>query len=104
MTRSRRNPRPLSLALAQIQDELAPGTLLANAQSVWREAVGDVIASQAMPTSERSGVLTVSCSASVWAQELELMAPTLLERLNSSLDQGQITRLRCVAVPPRTNA
>jgi hypothetical protein len=37
----------------------------------------------------------------VWAQELDLMAPTILERLNSCLRAGEITRLRCVAVPVR---
>jgi hypothetical protein len=46
-------------------------------------------------------VLTVSCSASVWAQELDLMAPVIIEQLNSRLRRGEITRLRCVAVPPR---
>ena len=35
--------------------------------------------------------------ASVWAQELDLMAPTILERLNERLGERRITRLRCVA-------
>ena len=50
---------------------------------------------------ERGGVLTVSCSASVWAHELDLMAPAILERLNELLRDQRITRLRCVAVPVR---
>jgi len=41
----------------------------------------------------------VSCSASVWAQELDLMAPAILERLNSALRSGRVSRLRCVALP-----
>jgi predicted nucleic acid-binding Zn ribbon protein len=101
MTRSRRSPRPLSFALEQIQDELAPATLLSSAQRAWRGVVGDVIAAQATPISEHGGVLTVSCSASVWAQELDLMAPTILTALNEALSDGQITRLKCVAVPAR---
>jgi hypothetical protein len=44
-------------------------------------------------------VLTISCSASVWAQELDLMAPAILERLNASLQRGRIQRLRCVTAP-----
>jgi predicted nucleic acid-binding Zn ribbon protein len=83
-----------------MRDELAPDTLLAEVQGVWRDAVGPAIAGEARPTSERSGVLTVSCSASVWAQELDLMAPAILEQLNSLLRRGRLTRLRCVAVPP----
>jgi len=43
----------------------------------------------------------VSCSASVWAQELDLMAPAILERLNQPLRSGRVSRLRCVALPPR---
>jgi hypothetical protein len=37
----------------------------------------------------------------VWAQELDLMGPAIVERLNSLLREGQISRLRCVAVPVR---
>jgi predicted nucleic acid-binding Zn ribbon protein len=99
MTRSRRAPRPLTFAVERLRDELAPETLLANAQLAWREVVGEMIASQAQPVSERGGVLTVSCSASVWAQELDLMAPDILERLNERLGGSRLTRLRCVSTP-----
>lgn len=97
----RRSPRRLSVALERVRDELAPTTLLAEVQRVWSQAVGATIAAEAIPTGERGGVLTVSCAASVWAQELDLMAPVLLEQLNALLRRGRITRLRCVAVPPR---
>jgi predicted nucleic acid-binding Zn ribbon protein len=66
---------------------------------VWPSAVGQTIAEAAQPTAERGGVLTVSCAAAVWAQELDLMGPTILERLNQALPNGGIDRLRCVAVP-----
>jgi predicted nucleic acid-binding Zn ribbon protein len=101
MTAHRRSPRPLSLAIEHIRDDLSPQTLLAQAQRAWPGAVGATIAREARPTGERGGVLTVSCSASVWAQELDLMGPKIIERLNSLLPEGQISRLRCVAVPPR---
>jgi predicted nucleic acid-binding Zn ribbon protein len=101
MSPYRRSPRTVALPLTRIRDELAPQTLLADAQRVWPQAVGDSIAAEARPTAERGGMLTVACSASVWAQELDLMAPTILARLNACLRQGEITRLRCVAVPVR---
>jgi predicted nucleic acid-binding Zn ribbon protein len=101
VTRSRRAPRPLSLAIERIRGELAPETVLAHVQSGWREAVGDAIAAQATPTSERRGVLTVSCAASVWAQELDLISSAIVERLNQQLGEARITRLRCVTTPPR---
>jgi predicted nucleic acid-binding Zn ribbon protein len=97
----RRSPRTLASAFERMRDDLAPHTLLGDVQSRWLAAVGPAIAAEATPTAERGGVLTVSCSASVWAHELDLMAPAILERLNDELHVARITRLRCVAVPPR---
>ncbi|HTU87554.1 MAG TPA: DUF721 domain-containing protein [Solirubrobacteraceae bacterium] len=99
MTAYRRSPRRAGVALGHLRGELAPGTLLAEVQQEWREAVGATIAIEAQPTRERGGVVTVSCSASVWAQELDLMAPVIMERLNARLRAGQVSRLRCVALP-----
>jgi predicted nucleic acid-binding Zn ribbon protein len=101
MTPYRRSPRRVAFALEHIRDELEPDSLLAEVQRAWQGAVGTAIAGEAQPTSERGGVLTVSCSASVWAQELDLMAPAIVERLNRVLRAGRVTRLRCVAIPPR---
>ena len=95
----RRGPRPVTFAVEGLRDELAPATLLAAVQQVWRRAVGDTIASEAQPTGERGGVVIVSCSASVWAQELDLMAPAILDRVNGALGSERITRLRCVTAP-----
>ena len=47
--------------------------------------------------SERAGVLTVACRSSVWAQELTLLAPELVSRLNAALDgppDGPLTGIR----------
>jgi predicted nucleic acid-binding Zn ribbon protein len=100
VTLYRRSPRPVSLALERMQAQLAPETVLAEAQQVWGEVVGAMIAGEAQPTSERAGVLTISCAASVWAQELDLMAPMIVERLNANLHRGTVARLRCVTLPP----
>ena len=99
MTAYRRSPRPLGLALDQVRERLEPDSLLAEVQRVWRDAVGDVIALEAQPTGEHGGVVTVSCSASVWAQELDLMGPAILENLNRVLRSGRVSRLRCVTLP-----
>jgi hypothetical protein len=98
----RRSPRPVSLALERMQVQLAPETLLAEVQQVWGEVVGSAIAGEAEPTSERAGVLTISCGASVWAHELDLMSPVIVQRLNAVLRRGAIARLRCVTLPSRT--
>jgi len=97
----RREPRALSHAVAALADRLAPQTTLAEVQRVWPEAVGDVVAAQAEPTGERDGVLTVTCASSVWAQELDLMGPAILENLNRVLRGGRVSRLRCVTLPAR---
>jgi predicted nucleic acid-binding Zn ribbon protein len=99
MTHWRRSPRPFALAIDLVRDELAPATLLARVQRAWPEAVGPAISAEAQPTSERGGVVTISCSAAVWAQELDLMSPTIVGRLNEALSEDRIERLRCVAVP-----
>jgi predicted nucleic acid-binding Zn ribbon protein len=99
MSPYRRSPRRLVTALDRIRDDLAPESLLAEVQRVWRDAVGAAIALEARPTGERGGVVTVSCSASVWAQELDLMAPEIIGQLNRLLASGQVSRLRCVALP-----
>jgi predicted nucleic acid-binding Zn ribbon protein len=97
----RREPRPLGPAIAALADRLAPQTLLADVQRVWAQAVGDIVAAQAEPTGERDGVLVVTCSSAVWAQELDLMAPDLIARLNGLLDGGEVRAMRCQAVSAR---
>ena len=98
MTRAaphRRAPRPVSLALEQLGARLAPATTLARAQSQWPAVVGPAIAEAAVPTAEHDGVLTVTCAAAVWAQELDLMGPRLVEGLNQALGAPLIRALRC---------
>jgi predicted nucleic acid-binding Zn ribbon protein len=92
-------PRPIGLALDGLRAEWEPDTLLAAVQRVWQPTVGETIAEAAQPTAERGGFLTVACTAAVWAHELDLMAPAILDKLNGALASGGIARLRCVAVP-----
>jgi predicted nucleic acid-binding Zn ribbon protein len=101
MTHYRRSPRSFGLALEDFRDRVAPETLLAEVQRVWPQAVGAAIAAEALPTAERGGVLTVSCSAAVWAQELNLMSTDILDRLNGFLNGATLARLRCVTGRPR---
>jgi predicted nucleic acid-binding Zn ribbon protein len=97
----RREPRPVGQAISALADRLAPQTLLADVQRVWAEAVGELVAAQAEPTGERDGVLVVTCSSAVWAQELDLMAPDLVERLNGLLGSALVRSLRCQTVSVR---
>jgi predicted nucleic acid-binding Zn ribbon protein len=74
-----------------------PATLLALVQEAWPQVAGETLAAEADPVAEREGVLTVRCSSAAWAQELELMAPELLERLADRIGpaaQGTVERIR----------
>ena len=97
--RRRRAPARAGGAIAALVDGLAPVTGLAALQRVWPQAVGESLAAQAHPTAERGGVVTVTCSSSVWAQELTLMAPELAERLNAALKSDFVRELRFRAAP-----
>jgi predicted nucleic acid-binding Zn ribbon protein len=98
---TRREPRPLGPAISALAERLAPLTVLADVQRVWPAVVGDAIAAQAEPTGERDGVLVVTCSSAVWAQELDLMGPELVDRLNTLLGAAKVRSLRCQAVAAR---
>ena len=88
-------PRSLSVALDGLTATLAPATTLARVQEIWELATGPAIASAARPTAERDGVLTVTCDAAVWAQELHMMAGDLVPALNAVLGVEAIRELRC---------
>jgi predicted nucleic acid-binding Zn ribbon protein len=65
-------------------------------QRSWGEVAGDVIAAEATPLSEQSGVVTVACRSAVWANELELLSKGLVEGLNEALGGHAVGALRFV--------
>jgi predicted nucleic acid-binding Zn ribbon protein len=93
----RRDPRPIGTALRGVVGQARPQTLLARVQGVWEDAVGPTVAAEAQPRAETAGTIVVECSSGVWAQELELLAPDLIERLNAALGgagEGSVRGLR----------
>lgn len=90
----RRAPRPAAAALRAALERAAPKTPLAALQATWPEVVGERIAEVARPVSERSREVTVNCSDSVWAQELDLIQAELLERLRARLGETAPQSLR----------
>ena len=65
-----------------------PETLLAAVQSAWPAAVGEAIAREATPVTERDGVVTVACCSSTWAQELDLLGGQIIEKIGPKLPSG----------------
>lgn len=60
------------------------------AWEVWDEVVGPQIAARARPAKLRDGVLDVLVDQPVWMQQLQLMKPKILSRLNARLDDAII--------------
>ena len=89
-------PRALSTALENVARDVAPDTLLARVQAAWSGLVGPGLVNVAAPVSERDGTVTVACESAVWAQELELLAPDLLARLEAVLGGRSVTKFRFV--------
>ncbi len=87
-------PRPAGTALRAALERAAPKTPLASLQAAWSEVVGERIAAVAAPVSERGGEVTLSCTDSVWAQELDLMQAQLIERLRDKLGERAPKSLR----------
>ena len=61
---------------------------------VWDGVVGKKIAKHARPSSIKKGVLSVKVTDSVWLQELEFMAETIRERLNTRLQGEAIKKIQ----------
>jgi predicted nucleic acid-binding Zn ribbon protein len=92
----RRAPTTLSDVLKRAVSQAAPDTVLARVQALWPEVAGAAIAAEATPSAEREGTVTVECSGSVWAQELALLGPDLVGRLNASLEGASVRSLRFI--------
>jgi predicted nucleic acid-binding Zn ribbon protein len=84
----RRAPRPIATAIGSALERAEPETLLAAVQSAWPAAVGEAIAREATPVTERSGVVTVACSSSAWAQELDLLKGQIIDKIGAKLPSG----------------
>jgi predicted nucleic acid-binding Zn ribbon protein len=90
----RRAPRPAADAFQAALQRAAPRTPLAAVQAGWAKAVGDRLAAVAVPVAERDGTMTIECADAVWAQELDLMQATLLERLREEVGEMAPQALR----------
>ncbi|MDH3998759.1 MAG: DUF721 domain-containing protein [Desulfuromonadales bacterium] len=71
---------------------------------IWEEVVGPQIAARTKPVRIRDGVMEINVDQPAWMQQLQLMKPKILTRLNDALkDGGKITDLylKRGKVPPR---
>jgi hypothetical protein len=70
----------------------------------WFRTVGERVANRTRPGHLRDGVLTVYVASAVWAQELSLLSPTILERLRGSGLDVRNLRFRVGEIEPLQQA
>jgi len=63
------------------------------AWQVWEQVVGPQIASHARPLRIRDGILEVRVDQPIWMQQLRMMAPQILQKLNAALGEELIREL-----------
>lgn len=89
-------------ALAQWRSQSGIATRLDQAEIVgaWAELVGPQIASVTECESVTpDGVLRVRVATAPWANELRLMTPRIIARLNAGR-RGRVKEIRWIAAPP----
>lgn len=63
------------------------------AWEVWEQVVGPQIARHARPLRLREGILEVRVDQPIWMQQLRMMAPDILRKLNRALGEDLIREL-----------
>ena len=76
---ARRAPTPVG-QLLRTSRELAPKSGRLDTEQ-WRRIVGERVAERTRPASIQDGTLLVYVASAVWAQELTLLSPAIVERL-----------------------
>lgn len=88
-------PRKLGEILNPALDRLATSEQ-AVAYRAWALAAGDQVAAGAHPRHFSRGVLTVECSSSVWANELNYLGGSILARMGQVAPGHPVQRLRFI--------
>lgn len=60
------------------------------AWTVWDSVVGEQIARRARPLRFREGILEVRVDNAVWMQQLQMLKPKILQKLNAKLPHANI--------------
>ena len=89
-------PSTLSDILSKVMGEhrLGRGGVMAKLLSVWDGTVGAGITKHALPESIKGGILTVIVDSPVWMHQLSMMAPGLIEKINSVMGDGTVSDIK----------
>ncbi|MDA3903959.1 MAG: DUF721 domain-containing protein [Desulfuromusa sp.] len=97
MNRSNRPPmkkaEKVGSLLKQILGQPGIGEQITRHQAwlVWDQLVGEQIAARARPLKLRKGVLEVQVDHPVWMQQLQMLKPKILEKINAIIPNAGIT-------------
>ncbi len=97
MSRSKRPPMKKAQKVGSLLKEMLSdqglGEKLSRYQAwlIWDQLVGEQIARRARPLRLRQGVLEVQVDHPVWMQQLQMLKPKILEKLNAQIPNAGIT-------------
>ena len=63
-------------------------------ENIWAETVGEILVGQTRPGNIRCGVLEVFVAHSIFEQELSLLQPEILQKLNAAMGEKKIKRFK----------
>jgi predicted nucleic acid-binding Zn ribbon protein len=90
------DPRPFGAAIRDLlaargwEQQAAIGGVFGN----WPQIVGKEVADHTTPTSFEDGEVVIVADSPAWAQQVKLLAPTLVRRLNEELGDGTVRRVK----------
>lgn len=89
--------RRLALSLPQAVESLGATQQLKRfrLEALWQEAVGEMLAHQAEPTSIKGDLLFVRTAGPSWSQEIQLRQFEILERLRKLMPEAELKSIRC---------
>ncbi|GAB4279663.1 MAG: hypothetical protein Kow0056_13130 [Coriobacteriia bacterium] len=93
--------RPLRDLIEEVAERLDPGKAryALRIESVWPEVAGKAIADKTKSLRFKDERLTVVVASAAWANELSLMGPELVRRLNDTLGETVVREIRFFAGP-----
>lgn len=93
---AKQTPSTLGEILGKVMGEhgLGRGGLMAKLLSVWDGTVGAGIAKHALPESIKGGILTVTVDSPVWMHQLSMMAPGLIEKINTVMGADAVADIK----------
>lgn len=88
-----KNAERVSSLIKQLLGQPGLGEQITRHQAwlIWDQLVGEQIAARARPLKLRKGVLEVQVDHPVWMQQLQMLKPAILEKINARIPNAGIT-------------